>query len=123
MESYLKDFLASLQEMQDSKMMVDVSLVLPDESNLPCHKLILMASCPFFRTMFNAGLNESADKEVRLDFPETDVIKAVIKFILHGQNRHQRRQREEICCYRRLSLLFISQIRLLKLYGAFSVGH
>jgi hypothetical protein len=75
--------MASLQEMREAQN--DVTLLLPDDSSIPCHKLVLMASCPFFKTMFNAGLKETTEKEVRVEFADADTIKTVIDFIYSGK--------------------------------------
>ncbi|ELU02752.1 hypothetical protein CAPTEDRAFT_63131, partial [Capitella teleta] len=59
-------------------------LILPDQSTISCHKVVLMATSIFFETMFQSGLKESAEKDVRLDFADSNTIKTTIEFFYTG---------------------------------------
>ncbi|ELT89474.1 hypothetical protein CAPTEDRAFT_99459, partial [Capitella teleta] len=64
--------------------MTDVTLILPDQSAIPCHKVVLMAASPFFETMFQSGLKEGAEQNIKLDFADSDIIKILVEFIYSG---------------------------------------
>lgn len=80
MLNYAKTCNTSMQRFRESGTLVDVILVLPDKSRLPCHKLILMMACPFFEDMFNSGFKEATSKEVKVAFAKSEIIRSVIDF-------------------------------------------
>ncbi|ELU12514.1 hypothetical protein CAPTEDRAFT_140887, partial [Capitella teleta] len=65
--------------------MTDVTLKLPDDSSMPCHKLLLIAASPFFETMFQSGMKESVDQVVELKFSDADTIRMLVEFIYSGE--------------------------------------
>ncbi|ELU08476.1 hypothetical protein CAPTEDRAFT_58016, partial [Capitella teleta] len=83
-ESHLKAFVASLHKLQENEVMTDVTLILPDQSAIQCHKVVLMAASPFFEAMFQSGLEESAEKDINLDFADSDIIRSLVKFFYTG---------------------------------------
>ncbi|ELU15160.1 hypothetical protein CAPTEDRAFT_47904, partial [Capitella teleta] len=48
------------------------------------HKVVLMAASPFFEAMFQSGLEESAEKNINLDFADSDIIRSLVKFFYTG---------------------------------------
>ncbi|ELU07952.1 hypothetical protein CAPTEDRAFT_62970, partial [Capitella teleta] len=71
-------------EMKKNGVMTDVALVLSDDSSVQCHKVILMASSPFFEKMFQSEMKEGAEKDVKLDFTDADTIRTVVDFFYSG---------------------------------------
>ncbi|ELU07031.1 hypothetical protein CAPTEDRAFT_177060 [Capitella teleta] len=84
LESHLKAFMASLHKLQENEVMTDVTLILPDQSAIQCHKVVLMAASPFFETMFQSGLKEAAEKDIKLDFADSGTIRSLMKFFYTG---------------------------------------
>ncbi|ELT95379.1 hypothetical protein CAPTEDRAFT_99345 [Capitella teleta] len=76
--------MATLHKLQEKEVMTDVTLTLPDQSAIPCHKVVLMAASPFFETMFQSGLKEGAEQNIKLDFADSDTIKTLVKFMYTG---------------------------------------
>ncbi|MEE4248829.1 MAG: BTB/POZ domain-containing protein, partial [Kangiellaceae bacterium] len=64
--------------------MTDVTLILPDQSAIQCHKVVLMAVSPFFETMFQSGLKEGTEKDIKLDFADSGTIRSLVKFFYTG---------------------------------------
>ncbi|ELU17574.1 hypothetical protein CAPTEDRAFT_106809, partial [Capitella teleta] len=85
MASYPKTLLTSLQKMRDNELMTDVTLKLPDDSTISCHKLILIAASPYFETMFQSGLKESQEQEVELKFSDADTIRMLVEYIYSNE--------------------------------------
>ena len=81
MDSFRKQFMASLWEMRGERILTDVTLKLSDDSSVPCHKIILMAASPFFKTMFQSGMKESSGNEVTLDLCSADILMMLLKYI------------------------------------------
>ncbi|ELU14031.1 hypothetical protein CAPTEDRAFT_109893, partial [Capitella teleta] len=65
--------------------MTDITLLLPDDSTISCHKLVLVASSSFFETMFHSGMKESIDKYIKLEFSDADTIRKLVEFIYSGE--------------------------------------
>ncbi|ELT88160.1 hypothetical protein CAPTEDRAFT_64348, partial [Capitella teleta] len=70
--------------LQEKEVVTDVTLILPDQSAIPCHKVVLMAASPFFDTMFQSGLKEGAEQNIKLDFADSDIIKILVEFFYTG---------------------------------------
>ncbi|ELU00046.1 hypothetical protein CAPTEDRAFT_106756, partial [Capitella teleta] len=85
MDLHLRTFMRSLRRMRENEAMTDVTLKLPDESTIACHKLILMAASSFFESMFQSGLKESIDNYVKLEFTDSDTIRALVEYIYSGE--------------------------------------
>ncbi|ELU15691.1 hypothetical protein CAPTEDRAFT_206095 [Capitella teleta] len=79
LNAHLISFIASLRKMKENEVMTDVTLILPDQSAISCHKVILTAGCSLFRS-----LKESAEQEIRLDFADSDTIRTLIEFPYSG---------------------------------------
>ncbi|ELU07347.1 hypothetical protein CAPTEDRAFT_215394 [Capitella teleta] len=83
--SYLEAFMTSLRKYKESKSMTDVTLVLADHSTIDCHKLVLAIASPFFETMFRSGFKESTQKEVHLDFTNSEIIRKLVDYFYSGR--------------------------------------
>ncbi|ELU15554.1 hypothetical protein CAPTEDRAFT_189418 [Capitella teleta] len=77
LDSHLKAFMGSLRKLQEKEVMTDVTLILPDQSAVLCHKVILMAASPFFESIFKSELKEGAEQNIKLDFADSDTIKTL----------------------------------------------
>ncbi|ELU13739.1 hypothetical protein CAPTEDRAFT_98406 [Capitella teleta] len=76
--------MASLHKLQENEVMTDVTLILPDQSAIQCHKVVLMAASPFFETMFQSGLKEAAEHDIKLDFADSGTIRSLVEFFYTG---------------------------------------
>ncbi|ELT99693.1 hypothetical protein CAPTEDRAFT_145048, partial [Capitella teleta] len=65
--------------------MTDVTLILADHSTIDCHKLVLAMASPFFETMFRSGFKESTQKEVHLDFTNSEIIRKLVDYFYSGE--------------------------------------
>ncbi|ELT99275.1 hypothetical protein CAPTEDRAFT_160730 [Capitella teleta] len=65
--------------------MTDVTLILPDQSTINCHKLVLASASPFFEAMFQSGFKESTQKEVYLDFTDSEMIRSFVDYFYSGE--------------------------------------
>ncbi|KAJ7316901.1 hypothetical protein JRQ81_003063 [Phrynocephalus forsythii] len=70
--------LSQVQRMKELAEMTDVVLVAEDEK-FPCHKLVLAAFSPYFKSMFTCGLSECSQKEVVLQ----DMSAESVSILLH----------------------------------------
>ncbi|ELU07260.1 hypothetical protein CAPTEDRAFT_45905, partial [Capitella teleta] len=85
LDSHVKTFMACLCNMKENDVMTDVTLKLPDGSSVSCHKIVLMASSPFFKTMFQSGLKESTTPVIPLDFTDAVTVKTLVEFFYSGE--------------------------------------
>ncbi|ELU17790.1 hypothetical protein CAPTEDRAFT_111686 [Capitella teleta] len=83
--SYREDLMTSLQRLRKNHQMTDIDLKLPDRSTISCHKLVLMAASRFFETMFQSGMKESKQREVRVDFSDAVTIKMIVDYFYSGE--------------------------------------
>ncbi|MEE4247843.1 MAG: BTB/POZ domain-containing protein, partial [Kangiellaceae bacterium] len=85
LDSHMKTFMACLHKMKENDVMTDVTLKLPDGSSVSCHKIVLMASSPFFEVMFESEFKESATQDIPLDFADAVTIKTLVEFFYSGE--------------------------------------
>ena len=83
-ESFCQELLTSLHGLQQSHTLTDFTIKVGDRS-FACHKLILMAACPYFTALFSSGLKEVKNSEVRLESLHPDVIDALIAYFYTGE--------------------------------------
>ncbi|XP_006634254.2 kelch-like protein 40b [Lepisosteus oculatus] len=69
-----------LNDLLKTDKFVDCVLKIKDEE-FPCHRLVLAACSPFFRTMFLSDLEESKKKEIVLEDVEPGVMGMILKYI------------------------------------------
>ena len=55
--------------------------------SIPCHKLILAATSPFFKTMFNlrSSMKENLNNEITLDFLNPDTVLEIVSYFYTGR--------------------------------------
>ncbi|ELU16493.1 hypothetical protein CAPTEDRAFT_185452 [Capitella teleta] len=118
-EKYFRD---SLQKIKESNVMTDVTFVLPDDSSIQCHEVVLMASSPFFEKMFKSGLKEGSERNVNLDFAAANTIRTLVDFFYSGlilvteENVKDLVETNEfLCCEHLMNSL---QVLVLKMMGA-----
>ncbi|ELT89222.1 hypothetical protein CAPTEDRAFT_192349 [Capitella teleta] len=85
LDSHMKTFMACLHKMKENDVMTDVTLKLPDESSVSCHKIVLMASSPFFEAMFESEFKENTTQDIPLDFADAVTIKTLVEFFYSGE--------------------------------------
>ena len=87
MSKYREKFMASLRRLKEKEVKTDVILRLPDNSTVPCHKLVLMAASPYFETMFTTSFKDSSQEEVSVKFPgaNADAIRMIIQYFYSGE--------------------------------------
>ncbi|ELU03120.1 hypothetical protein CAPTEDRAFT_73122, partial [Capitella teleta] len=73
-----------LQSLKKQESAIDITLKLPDDTTIPCHKLVLMAASPFFATMFQSDMKESKQPEVQLGFSDAATIKMLVDYFYSG---------------------------------------
>ncbi|ELU10479.1 hypothetical protein CAPTEDRAFT_116561, partial [Capitella teleta] len=76
--------MTTLQSLKKQESAIDITLKLPDETTIPCHKLVLMVASPFFATMFQSGMKESKQPEVQLEFSDAATIRMLIDYFYSG---------------------------------------
>ncbi|XP_063780422.1 kelch-like protein 40 [Pseudophryne corroboree] len=69
-----------LKDMLDHNKFVDCVLRIK-EKEFPCHRLVLAACSPYFRSMFLSDLEESKKKEIDLDDVDPDVLEKILHYI------------------------------------------
>jgi HEAT repeat protein len=58
----------------------DIVLVASDGSRFEAHRALLWARCPYFRAMFESGMRESAQREVRVD-ERPQVLREMLRYV------------------------------------------
>ena len=81
----MKTFMAALHHFKASGVLTDVNLKLSDESNVQCHRLVLMAASPYFKAMFESDFEESTKKEIQLKFPNPDTMRQLVAYFYSGE--------------------------------------
>ncbi|XP_076469228.1 kelch-like protein 24 [Babylonia areolata] len=56
-----------------------------DNQQFPCHKVVLAAGSPYFRTMFASGMEESRQKVIEMKQIDSTVFTQVLRFIYTGR--------------------------------------
>ncbi|KIH56465.1 hypothetical protein ANCDUO_13355, partial [Ancylostoma duodenale] len=64
-EPHLSEFFTFLQDLRAEGKFCDVEILVGGQS-IKAHKLVLMFSIPYFRTMFTTDMKEVKQKQVRL---------------------------------------------------------
>ncbi|KAK7488296.1 hypothetical protein BaRGS_00020455 [Batillaria attramentaria] len=84
MNEQQKRLLDGLQEMFETGMLSDVTLV-ADDTRVSCHRNVLAASSPYFRAMFTSDVSESEQKEVTLQDISGSVLHLLVTYVYSGQ--------------------------------------
>jgi len=78
---YEKSLLCSLQMLKEDQQLTDVVLLLPDQSTIHCHKLLLSAASEYFRDIFT----KTESKQIKADFADERTIRAMVQYFYTGQ--------------------------------------
>ena len=83
MSKFSRDMLSLLEDPKDA----DVKFLFEDEGRveeIKAHKHLLVARSTYFRSLFDSGMRECVDKEIRIE-ESPALFKEVLKFIYTGQ--------------------------------------
>ena len=83
-ETFCQELLTSLHSLQQSHTLTDFTIRVGDRS-FACHKLVLMAMCPYFDAMVRSGLEEVRNSEVHLESLHEEVVEALIEYFYTGK--------------------------------------
>lgn len=79
-ETYGNQFMQRLSALRDDGLYADVTLKTGQETFL-CHRVVLSASCAYFRAMFDSGLDESTSGKVELKGADPQILRSIIDYI------------------------------------------
>ncbi|XP_003746812.1 kelch-like protein 17 [Galendromus occidentalis] len=83
--SHLASAFRNLNTMRESSQLCDVTLKTTDSSiGLPCHKIVLAFSSPYFLTMFNSKLIESTSSEIVIHDVDHKSLKTIVDYCYCG---------------------------------------
>lgn len=75
-----------LEKLRTQKELCDV-VVRVDGEEFHAHKIILVASCPYFEAMFLSGMSETRQRVVQLQGINEDAFRAILRFFYTGKIR------------------------------------
>uniref|UniRef100_A0A8C5R6X6 Kelch repeat and BTB domain containing 8 n=1 Tax=Leptobrachium leishanense TaxID=445787 RepID=A0A8C5R6X6_9ANUR len=79
--------LSQLKTMYDAGQLTDVIVHVELGKSFSCHRNVLAAISPYFRSMFTSGLTESSQKEVRLVGIEAESMQLVLNYAYTSHTR------------------------------------
>ncbi|XP_061407712.1 kelch repeat and BTB domain-containing protein 8 isoform X1 [Lethenteron reissneri] len=79
-EQHACQLLQQLKAMLDERLLTDVLLLVECGGSFPCHRNVLAAVSPYFRSMFTNGLTESSQREVSILGVEVEAMQLVLDF-------------------------------------------
>jgi len=75
--------LQELNQMREASILTDVTLIVENRC-FDCHRVVLAASCSYFKAMFLSGLRECHQTQVRLHGVSSDVMNAILHYVYTG---------------------------------------
>ncbi|XP_076460296.1 kelch-like protein 38 [Babylonia areolata] len=83
MNSQQQRVLQGLQDLYDSCLLTDVTLV-AGNTRVPCHRNVLAASSPYFRAMFTTDVSESCQSDVTLQDVTGETLRELVTYLYRG---------------------------------------
>ncbi|KAI8771838.1 kelch-like protein 24 [Biomphalaria glabrata] len=80
---HTKQLIANIEQMRLDSNYSDVTIII-DDIQFPCHKVILAAGSPYFKSMFASGMLESKKKDIEMKQIDPFVFGLVLLFIYTG---------------------------------------
>ncbi|XP_072437899.1 kelch repeat and BTB domain-containing protein 12 [Chiloscyllium punctatum] len=78
------NLLRQINTMKDADELTDVVL-LAEECQFPCHRLVLAAFSPYFRAMFTCGLAECSQREVVLHDAQAEGVTTILNYMYSSE--------------------------------------
>ncbi|XP_059151051.1 kelch-like protein 24 [Physella acuta] len=82
-QDHTKQLIVNIDQMRTDSSYSDIVIIIEDY-RFPCHKVILAAGSPYFKSMFASGMEESRKKEIEIKQIDPSVFGLVILFIYTG---------------------------------------
>ena len=74
-----------MENLYASRAQADITVCIGDK-HIRCHKAVLMAASPYFEAMFNSGMKEAIDGEIRFQDMSASIFEHVLEFIYTGKH-------------------------------------
>ncbi|CAH1240396.1 KBTBD8 [Branchiostoma lanceolatum] len=107
-ESYSGRFLASVHGLWKSESLADVFLEVEGRT-FACHRLVLVASSPYFASMFTGGFSEAKQQTVSLKEIDANCMEEILKYAYSGTVQVNRTNAREL--YLASDLLQVEHVR------------
>ncbi|XP_077987490.1 kelch-like protein 24 [Glandiceps talaboti] len=83
---YTQKLVSGFYDLWENGLFTDVVLDVKGQK-FKCHRIVLVASSPYFRAMFTGGMRESFQKVVVINAIEPDTMERILRFIYTGRVR------------------------------------
>ncbi|XP_019637846.1 PREDICTED: kelch repeat and BTB domain-containing protein 6-like [Branchiostoma belcheri] len=107
-ESYSDHFLGRVHDLWKSESLADVYLQVEGRT-FACHRLVLVASCPYFASMFTGGFSEAKQQTVSLQEIDAGCMEEILKYAYSGTVQVSRTNAREL--YLASDLLQVEHVR------------
>ena len=74
-----------MENLYVTRAQADITVCIGDV-RINCHKAVLMAASPYFEAMFNSGMKEALDGEIKFQHMSASVFELVLEFIYTGKH-------------------------------------
>jgi len=78
-DSHPTHFLKEMKRMHDESLLTDVVLSVEGHA-LPCHRIVLASTSPYFKAMFTLDLNESRQDEIELFEVDYESVNQLVRY-------------------------------------------
>ncbi|KAI8480479.1 Kelch-like protein 38 [Branchiostoma belcheri] len=79
-----QQLLTGLNQLREAAEFTDITLICAEGKTLVCHKVVL-ATNPYFQTMFSTDMRESKENKVTFENIEVDVMAELVSFLYTGE--------------------------------------
>ena len=83
-DSHPVTVLEQLNALRNEESFTDIFLQTDDGHRIPCHRVILAASCPYFNAMLTSGMGETTSKHVVMHDISGSILKQIIDYCYTG---------------------------------------